>query len=154
MIRNQSQKTLREGISKFLRRPAKKKLWHSLHHSEIMEDMGEERMRKRVKLSNEDESTKLPRTFTTSISPPPLRRAKKTDETNTTGEKEGCPKLIKSPFQLTWIQDLPESSNQDAVNSLFWIVSGALAEALIFTYERRYTPVLPRFALEHLKEES
>lgn len=133
MIRDEPQKILQHSLRKILRRAAKKRLWHSLYNSGIMDDLGEQRMRKRVKLSNEDESTKLPRTFTSSISPPPLRRAKKPDENNTADEREEGPRLIRSPFQLTWIQDLPESSNRDAVNSPSQFSLGFLMQALLPT---------------------
>ena len=74
-----------------------------------MDSISEERARKRRRLSNGNGHTlgkaALPRSVTGSISPPPLR--------NPSCQK---PKVMKSPFQLTWIRDLPESSNIDAVS--------------------------------------
>lgn len=53
------------------------------------------------------------------VSPPPLRRTKTASsipQTPVATEPKAVAEAIKSPFQLTWIQDLPNSSNVDAVS--------------------------------------
>jgi tyrosyl-DNA phosphodiesterase-1 len=76
-----------------------------------MDPDSDERSRKRRKLSNDKNlqlmGDNLPRTLTSSISPPPLRRNR--------NQESHVPKVLKSPFQLTWIQDLPESANVDTI---------------------------------------
>lgn len=95
-----------------------------------MEDTSEERSRKRRRLSNDDEQTNnkkyLPHSLTSSISPPPLRRSRKP-------QPEGS-KVVKSPFQLTWIRDLPESSNKDAVSLKDILGDPIIAECWEFNY--------------------
>ena len=92
-----------------------------------MEDAPEERSRKRQKLNKGDDDPQtdqshLPRTLFSSISPPPLRRALQS------------PKIMKSPFQLTLIQDLPESSNVDAVSLKDILGDPLIAECWEFNY--------------------
>src|ERR1700733_12867544 len=74
-----------------------------------MDHVSEERSRKRRRLSNSSDhitrGKNASRSVTGSISPPPLRNP-----------RAPAPRVIKSPFQLTWIRDLPESSNIDAVS--------------------------------------
>lgn len=95
-----------------------------------MEDISEERSRKRRRLSNDDEPQNnhrmLPHSLTSSISPPPLRRNQKS-------EIQG-PQVTKSPFQLTWIRDLPESSNKDAVSLRDILGDPMISECWEFNY--------------------
>ncbi|KUJ16796.1 tyrosyl-DNA phosphodiesterase [Mollisia scopiformis] len=94
-----------------------------------MED-SEERSRKRPRLSNDEDVTTspstLPRTLTSAISPPPLRRNRKVEIPES--------KVLKSPFQLTWIRDLPESSNVDAVSLKDILGDPMIAECWEFNY--------------------
>lgn len=91
-----------------------------------------ERSRKKQRLSNDEDVTtsaeKLPSTLTSSISPPPLRRSKKVEA------ETSKPKVMKSPFQITWIQDLPESSNVDAVSLKDILGHPLIAECWEFNY--------------------
>lgn len=57
------------------------------------------------------------------VSPPPLKRA-----------RENQPAVKKSPFQLTWIRDLPESSNVDAVSLGDILGDPLIAECWEFNY--------------------
>lgn len=50
-----------------------------------------------------------PESLSRPISPPRNRRREEKEE------EEETPSLLRSPWQLTWIRDLPESLNQDAV---------------------------------------
>ena len=96
----------------------------------MMEDADEERSRKRRRLSidegHQNNSKDLPHTLTSTISPPPLRRKHK--------PQAGAPKVMKSPFQLTWIRDLPESSNHDAVSLKDILGDPLIAECWEFNY--------------------
>jgi tyrosyl-DNA phosphodiesterase 1 len=92
-----------------------------------MEGASEERSRKRQKLSKGDDDPQadrnhLPRTLVSSVSPPPLRRTLQP------------PKTMKSPFQLTWIRDLPESSNVDAVSLKDILGDPLISECWEFNY--------------------
>ena len=95
-----------------------------------MDDISEERSRKRRRLSNEDDPQqnprKLPHSLTGSISPPPLRR-------NQNPETNG-PEAVKSPFQLTWIRDLSEASNKDAVTLKDLLGDPLISECWEFNY--------------------
>jgi tyrosyl-DNA phosphodiesterase-1 len=95
-----------------------------------MEDANDERSRKRRRLSIDEgpqtNSKNLPHTLTSTISPPPLRR-KQNVQVET-------PKVRKSPFQLTWIQDLPEASNHDAVSLKDILGDPLIAECWEFNY--------------------
>ncbi len=71
----------------------------------------------------------VPRTLASSISPPPLRR-----ERNTCLEKKESKKIFKSPFQLTWIRDLPEALNVDAVSLRDILGDPMIAECWEFNY--------------------
>jgi len=91
----------------------------------------EERSRKRQRLNKEDGGPQLqtdqsplhlPRTLASSVSPPPLRRALQS------------PKTMKSPFQLTWIRDLPEASNVDAVSLKDILGDPLISECWEFNY--------------------
>lgn len=95
-----------------------------------MEDANEERSRKRRRLSfdegHQTNSKDLPHALTSTISPPPLRRKQKV--------QAEAPKVMKSPFQLTWIRDLPESSNKDAVSLKDILGDPLIAECWEFNY--------------------
>jgi hypothetical protein len=95
-----------------------------------MEDANEERSRKRRRLSidggHHTNSKDLPHTLTSTISPPPLRRKQNV--------QVEAPKVMKSPFQLTWIRDLPESSNHDAVSLKDILGDPLIAECWEFNY--------------------
>ncbi|CZR62294.1 related to TDP1 Tyr-DNA phosphodiesterase [Phialocephala subalpina] len=95
-----------------------------------MADASEERSRKRRRLSNDEEGNTaarpLPRTLTSPISPPPLRRNRKLESQ--------APKVMKSPFQLTWIQDLKASDNMDAVTLKDILGDPMIAECWEFNY--------------------
>ena len=100
-----------------------------LRHQRIMDSASEERSRKRRRLSHGSDHTpkgkELPRSVTGSVSPPPLRNPRP-QTPNTHISKPQTPglqvpepqstKVMRSPFQLTWIRDLPEASNVDAVS--------------------------------------
>ncbi|CAG8972509.1 hypothetical protein HYALB_00001201 [Hymenoscyphus albidus] len=82
--------------------------------------------RKRRKLGDEDESGRERahhKTLDRSVSPPPTRRIRTTP-----------PKLVPSPFQLTWIRDLPESCNVDAVSLKDILGDPLIAECWEFNY--------------------
>jgi tyrosyl-DNA phosphodiesterase 1 len=97
-----------------------------------MDDNAQEPSRKRRRLSNEVEDDSVTDSHEKvshsalgrPISPPPLRRAKKTQS----------PKVMQSPFQLTWIRDLPESSNVDAVSLRDILGDPLIAECWEFNY--------------------
>lgn len=84
--------------------------------------------RKRRKLGDgnesHDQTSNLPRTFTSSISPPRITRK----------QESPSPKLISSPFQLTWIRDLPESSNVEAVTLKDILGDPLISECWEFNY--------------------
>jgi len=123
--------------SKLLSSASPKYLWseHHLslhaHSRKIMSD-SEERSRKRRKTAVEETpntNENLPHTLTSTISPPPLHRDRKHDS-----PKPQPAKVIKSPFQLTWIRDLPESSNVDAVSLRDILGDPLIAECWEFNY--------------------
>ncbi|TVY35424.1 putative tyrosyl-DNA phosphodiesterase [Lachnellula subtilissima] len=96
-----------------------------------MEDASEKRSRKRQKLNKGDDDfddefptdrNHIPRTLYRSVSPPPLRRALQS------------PQIMESPFQLTWIQDLPKSLNVDAVSLKNILGDPLIAECWEFNY--------------------
>lgn len=60
------------------------------------------------------------------VSPPPLRRVKLVVSES--------PKIIKSPFQLTSIKDLPATSNQDAVSLKDILGDPLISECWEFNY--------------------
>lgn len=130
-----------------------------------MEDHEDGPSRKRIKLSNanevrddestedestqdEDESTegeasedeapkdtKLPRTFTRSISPPPLRRTIQPEKApDSIPKPKQPPKLVNSPFQLTSIHGLSEFSNRDTVTLKSILGSPVISECWNFNY--------------------
>lgn len=88
--------------------------------------------RKRRRLSTEPEKHFTASTgqelthssLTKPISPPPLRRVKDCQPA----------KLKSSPFQLTWIQDLPPASNVDAVSLRDILGDPLIAECWEFNY--------------------
>lgn len=61
-----------------------------------------EPLQKRLRVNHDDERSDLLRTLSRPISPPVKNQSLH-------------PRALKSPWQLTWIRDLPESLNQDAV---------------------------------------
>ncbi|KAF4636588.1 hypothetical protein G7Y89_g1499 [Cudoniella acicularis] len=94
-----------------------------------MEDQNasEEPTHKRRKLNNDKghiESRYFPRTVTSSISPPRICRAPASSKL----------KKIPSPFQLTWIRDLPEHSNVDAISLKDILGDPLIAECWEFNY--------------------
>ncbi|TVY60695.1 putative tyrosyl-DNA phosphodiesterase [Lachnellula suecica] len=93
-----------------------------------MEEPSENRSRKRRKVTKGDnpetDLTDLPRTLLSSVSPPPLRRVRETP----------APKIMKSPFQLTWIRDLPAASNVDAVSLKDILGDPLISECWEFNY--------------------
>jgi len=100
-----------------------------------MEPDYEERPRKRFKSANDSagsSSTPLPRTLTSTISPPPLRRGGALDPAKQQ-DTEGL-EVIDSPVQLTWIQDLPEESNRDAVTLNDLLGDPMISECWEFNY--------------------
>ncbi|EKD18637.1 uncharacterized protein L3040_002064 [Drepanopeziza brunnea f. sp. 'multigermtubi'] len=98
----------------------------------------EDRSRKRRKLSSDDEETQseddtdqnnkknLPYSITRSISPPPLRRDREPEVQ--------VAKVLKSPFQLTCIKDLPEAVNKDAVSLKNILGDPTITECWEFNY--------------------
>jgi tyrosyl-DNA phosphodiesterase-1 len=117
-----------------------------------MDDAPEERSRKRRRLSNEEPGDRVKRNSRTLIhdlsspvSPPPLRRrngaagppkaeSPKSETPNVEAPKEETPRVVKSPFQLTWIRDLPESSNTDAVSLKDVLGDPLISECWEFNY--------------------
>jgi len=108
---------------------------HSTQKTTIMSD-SEGRSRKMQKttategisdITNDHKS--LPHTLARTISPPPLRRNWKPDP-----PEPHTAKVIKSPFQLTWIRDLPTSSNVDAVTLRDILGDPMIAECWEFNY--------------------
>ncbi|TAQ91076.1 hypothetical protein B7494_g635 [Chlorociboria aeruginascens] len=92
-----------------------------------MEGDAGERSRKRQKLGNEDDSKTNGKTLESlekEISPPPLRRS----------QGKRSPGIVKSPFQLTTIHDLPASSNVDAVSLKDLLGDPLIAECWEFNY--------------------
>jgi hypothetical protein len=89
-----------------------------------MEDFNEDGPRKRRRLSDDGqiESSTTVRTLERPVSPPPLRRPLKTR------------KDIPSPFQLTRIHDLPESSNLSTVSLRDILGDPMIAECWEFNY--------------------
>ncbi|CZT06206.1 related to TDP1 Tyr-DNA phosphodiesterase [Rhynchosporium agropyri] len=86
--------------------------------------------RKRRRLSSEDDlpnsHQRLPYSLTSSISPPPRRRNRMPEDQ--------APKVIKSPFQLTWIRDLPEACNKDAISLKDILGDPMISECWEFNY--------------------
>lgn len=84
--------------------------------------------RKRRKLGDDDDNNtnraSSHKTLNSSVSPPPTRWIRETPP----------PKLVPSPFQLTWIRDLPESSNVDAVSLKDILGDPLIAECWEFNY--------------------
>jgi tyrosyl-DNA phosphodiesterase-1 len=107
-----------------------------------MADDSEERARKRQRLNNDDDDIgsgastlpSLPKTLTSSISPPPLRRGPKSDDGSTRVVTSHRPRSITSQFQLTWIRDLPASSNVDAITLKDILGDPLIAECWEFNY--------------------
>jgi tyrosyl-DNA phosphodiesterase-1 len=97
-----------------------------------MDNNGQELSRKRRRLSNEVEDESVTDShkkmnhsaLERPISPPPLRRAKQTQ----------FPRVMPSPFQLTRIRDLPESSNVDAISLRDILGDPLIAECWEFNY--------------------
>ncbi|EPE33077.1 Phospholipase D/nuclease [Glarea lozoyensis ATCC 20868] len=89
-----------------------------------MEDFDQDGPRKRRRLSDDGqiESSPTVRTLERPVSPPPLRRALKTR------------KDVPSPFQLTRIHDLPESSNLSTVSLRDILGDPMIAECWEFNY--------------------
>lgn len=92
------------------------------------DDNQSELPRKRRKLGNDDLNTNRAsshhKTLNSSVSPPPTRRIRET----------APPTSIPSPFQLTWIRDLPASSNVDAVCLKDILGDPLIAECWEFNY--------------------
>jgi tyrosyl-DNA phosphodiesterase-1 len=121
--------------------------------SDISDD---DRSRKRRKTTQEDGNTRaLPNSLTATVSPPPLRRRKQevvnsTQDSDTESRKElpgrqdkvpitkphngEGQSIVESPFQLTWIRDLPESSNVDAITLKDIIGDPLISECWEFNY--------------------
>jgi hypothetical protein len=95
-----------------------------------MQDLSDERSRKRRRLSNAGErptnSSNLLHPLDSSISPPPLRRRQQS-------QPQG-PKVMKSPFQLTRIKDLPPALNVDTVTLKDILGDPLIAECWEFNY--------------------
>jgi len=73
------------------------------------------------------------------VSPPPLRG-------NTKSVPE--PIVIQSPFQLTWVQDLPESSNVDAVSLRDLLGDPLISECWNFNYLHNLDFLMGSFDLD------
>lgn len=99
-----------------------------------MEDGSEGSPRKRRKLTNERDARAARNTLTSSISPPPLRRGKEKEMEAESKATSSGPEIMKSPFQLTWITDLPESSNIDAVSLKDLLGDPLISECWEFNY--------------------
>ncbi len=102
-----------------------------------MEDTSREPSPKRRKINNEHPQTPskdLARTLIGSISPPPLQRLRKAELPIESSRVDEDPKLLKSPFQLTRIQDLPEASNKDALSLKDILGDPLIAECWEFNY--------------------
>lgn len=110
---------------------------------------GEHSRKRRKTTQIEGDDKKLPLSLTTRVSPPPLRRKKEVIESKIDTESDFNSKhsndsqqaqqpyysnTIKSPFQLTWIRDLPESSNMDAVTLKDILGDPLISECWEFNY--------------------
>ena len=83
-------------------------------------------------LNHSAQYDRLPHTLTSTISPPPpIRRNRQVASPQSELLKA---KLVNSPFQLTWIRDLPESSNVDAVTLKDILGDPMIAECWEFNY--------------------
>lgn len=75
-------------------------------------------MESSLKRANDDEVESTiahsPQTLSRPISPP-TKRAKLSNPESATAPASASPILTPSPWQLTWIRDLPDSDNQNAV---------------------------------------
>jgi tyrosyl-DNA phosphodiesterase-1 len=95
-----------------------------------MQDASDERSRKRRRLSDSEayqtNTSDLFRSLDSSISPPPLRRKQQT--------QPQAPKVMKSPFQLTRIKDLPPASNVDTVTLTDILGDPLISECWEFNY--------------------
>lgn len=94
---------------------------------------GRSRKRRKINIDEENSDTAtnnnpLPPPLTSSISPPPLRRKPDRPPEPRTAN------VIKSPVQLTWIRDLPISSNVDAVTLKDILGDPMIAECWEFNY--------------------
>lgn len=103
-----------------------------------MADDSEDRTRKRQRLNDDEDigsgAITLPKTLTSSISPPPLRRGLKSADGSARVATSQRPRSITSQFQLTWIRDLPEPSNVDAVTLKDILGDPLIAECWEFNY--------------------
>ncbi len=116
-----------------------------------MDNKLEDRSRKRRRFSNEEFSDRkksngraVTHDLSSTISPPPLRRNRAIGPPKEESSESETPKVetptvevpsvVKSPFQLTWIRDLPESSNTDAVSLKDILGDPLIAECWEFNY--------------------
>lgn len=98
--------------------------------------------------SRENKNTDpLPHSLRRSISPPRVKRSRPeaassgapqetaaSSFSSSEATKHGTTKVFKSPFQLTWIQDLPEAANTDAVTLKDILGDPLIAECWNFNY--------------------
>lgn len=98
-----------------------------------MSAIPEERSRKRQKLNDEDVVQALPVALTARVSPPPLRRRRQ-EQAESRADKTEISTTVRSPFNLTWIRDLPESSNKDAVTLKDILGDPLISECWEFNY--------------------
>lgn len=110
---------------------------------------------KRRRISHDDDSpdsvTKTANTFphslSRSVSPPRMKRSRteaassevsqETDShspSSSNAKKDKTTKVFKSPFQFTWIRDLPEAANTDAVTLKDILGDPLIAECWNFNY--------------------
>lgn len=94
---------------------------------------------------NQNASKTFPHSLSRSISPPRMRRARQeaasseasqpvVASVSAESEKKTSARVIKSPFELTWIRDLPEAANTDAVTLKDILGDPLIAECWNFNY--------------------
>lgn len=94
---------------------------------------------------NQNASKAFPYSLSRSISPPRMRRARPEAASSEASqpivasvssepEKKTSARVIKSPFELTWIRDLPEAANTDAVTLKDILGDPLIAECWNFNY--------------------
>ncbi|KAI9646998.1 hypothetical protein NHQ30_004999 [Ciborinia camelliae] len=105
-------------------------------HSQNSHEPVQKRRRLEDNISTTNDKS-LPRGLDRSISPPPLRRRRIASPDRVVPEnKVESPKqkVVKSPFQLTSIRDLPTSSNVDAVSLKDILGDPLISECWEFNY--------------------
>ena len=101
--------------------------------SDSIDEVERSRKRRRTQTVTKD----LPLSLTATVSPPPLRRKIVIGPQEASNVISGIlqgPRAIKSPFQLTWIRDLPGSANVDAITLNHLLGDPLISECWEFNY--------------------